>query len=291
MIAPITKRYFRRKENNGYWSVVPLQGPYFPDAVIINDFTNWVLDLLESGEGLDGALDRCAREHPDEDPRKIRADLFHIAGRLGKYDLVEGGGFASRLSILQPGAGLVSGSIQPCPVIHIPRLSDFIVQAVREGGLVYHVRMGQMPGGQSIDSLVSLYSADRMVEQQSTGAETYWVYVGADGQFCGAVSSSSYMQMAPVVALQAIAVTPDETGWSGRVQAMLEQIAETLSLFGLSEKIRVTSLRPVDGQEANLSIADPRLFEVLARCGFRKTAVFQREINDRYHLEYYDRIV
>jgi hypothetical protein len=112
---------------------MPLQGPFSSDAIMVNEFTYRVLEYLESGKTIEEILDLFCHEFSEEGEQKIRADLFHAAARLKKYDFIDAGGFVEYARILQNNRQLVAGSLQPCPLSHIPVLSRFLLDASAGG--------------------------------------------------------------------------------------------------------------------------------------------------------------
>jgi hypothetical protein len=288
-----TPRYFKRRENNGYWTLVPLQGPFAADSVIVNDFTERVLDLVEQGNSLTGIFDTLRAEQPDGDERKLRVDLFHAVSRLKSYDFVDGGGFAENLEILKNGRKLVAGSLQPCPLEHVPVLAEFMRNACDDVEVHWLYNFfGQRTNGEAqpvVDRC--LYDTDRMTESQATGLEIHWAYVDAKGQLVGGLSSTNYMQMVPVVSVSALAAVGDPGQRTAHGVAMLGQLAEILSLFGVNQKLRITSCPALTETRENMALFAPELPQIMARSRFKRSAVFPREMEGRCDVELFDRVL
>jgi hypothetical protein len=272
---------------------MPLRGPCSSDSVMVNEFTYRVLELIESGKTLEQVLDVFQRDYPEEDDQKLRVDLFHAASRLRKHDFVETGSFTENARILQNGRGLVPGSLQPCPIGHMPELSRFLLEARDTAGIrwLYNAFVKRPQGGSGPELPAELYDVERMAGAQVTGGEIFWAYVDDQGQLVGGASSSNYMLMTPVVSITAVAVAGGPQDRGTRAITMLSQLAEILSLFGLNEKIRITSCPAVSASDENMTIFDQAFFAVLAQCRFRKAATFPGEVDGDYDLEYYDCIL
>ncbi len=286
-------RYYRRRENNGFWTLVPLQGPLSAGSVMVNDFTCRILDLVESGKTLEDVLDIFRRESPEEDERKLRVDIYQAASRLKKYDLIDAGGFVENARILTQEREVVPGSLQPCPLGHIAALSQFLLGAFQENGSSWIQNVyTELPEGDSPPQIpTSPYDAERMAESQATGGEIYWAYVDEKGRISGGISATNYMLMAPVVTITSIAAQGEGEEMAALVTVMLSEFAEVLSVFGLNEKIRIISCPSAAPPQPNLTVFDEGLFSAMAQCRFRRTAAFARELEGDYDVEYYDRLL
>lgn len=281
-------RYFKRRENNGFYTLMPLRGPYRSDALMVNDFTYRVLEYHEAGKTLEAILDILQHEYPEENEQKIRADLFHAAARLKKYDFIDTGGFVEYARILRNSRKLVLRSLQPCPVGHIPALARLLSTAGTEGQGQWLYNVFSLGSQQDP---ATMYEAERMVEAQVTGSETFWVYVDQHEQLIGGVTSSNYMLMSPTVSVTAIAVASPQEKLAEHSTVILSQLIELLSLFGLNEKLRLISCPVTAAAEQNATIFDQALFTAMAQCQFRKVASFAGELADNSIVEYYDRLL
>lgn len=286
-------RYYRRREKNGFWSLMPLQGPFAADSVMLNDFSARILDLIERGKTLEQILEILHGENPEGDEQKMRVDLFHAASRLNEHGFVDGGGYAQNVQILKNGRRLVPGALQPCPLEHMSGLSDLMLGA-REGIEVhwlYNFYVDRSGGDDRAEVPASLYEVERMVKSQATGAEVYWAYVDDRGQLVGGLSSTNYMQMMPVVSITALAVAGEREERATRAATMLSQLAEILSLFGVNQKLRITSCPVASEMGGNMAVFSPECPGVMAECRFKRSATFPREIEGKYNVELYDRVL
>jgi hypothetical protein len=293
MSAYSLPRYYKRQEKEGFWSLMPLRGPHATDAVIVNSYTYQVLDLLESGKRPTEIVGLLCRMFPEEDERKVRIDLFHTLARLGKYDFVDVGGFAENLAVLQEREEFLKGCVQPCPVNEIATLARYLKQFTNGGSgtILYNSLARMSPAGYlETTSLEVVSCVECMLEAQTTGGEIYWASLDKNGEISAAAATSNYMLLQPVVTVNILVTSGDERSIvEQRAIDMMSQMAETLRIFGLNEKLRVTSCPAVEVAAGNLTVADEAFFSVLGHCQFKKTASMKGEIGGMYDAEYYDR--
>ena len=286
-------RYFRRRENNGYWSLVPLRGPLAFDAVMVNESTIRILDLLEDGKTMEQIVDMYRREFPEEKESRLRADVFHAVWRLQRHGFVDAPDLADSLGIVRSRRGPAADTLQPCPVEMIPELSQALRMAGNGGDLrwLYSQHVERARTGSAEGCGGDLYDADRIVESQTVRGEIFWAYRDGKGRITGALSTDNYMLGMPVVQVATLAAAADGEEGPGLATLMLAQLAEILSILGLNQKMRILSCPSRGSGAGNLTIFDESFFSAMAQCRFRRSAALPGEIEGDHDVEYFDRML
>jgi hypothetical protein len=286
-------RYYKRREKNGFWSLMPLNGPYSTDSVMVNEFTYSVLEQIEGGAAAEDIVNGLLSEY-SEDEKKVRADVFHALARLGTYGFIDLSGPSEALGILNDGSPLLRACLHPCPIHHLPELAQFMTDASGAGSAAFLYNSltteAVLNAGDAAPPEV-VFDAERMIEAQSTGGEVYWVYTDDGGKVAGALVTGNYMHMTPVVAVHALAVAGDGEERRDRAVKMLSEVSEALSLFGLNEKLRITSCPSALQRGKNLTVFEDEFDVVLGNSRFKRVATFPREVAGSYDVEYYDRTI